>query len=197
MTRFWWVRHGPTHAKGMTGWTDLPADLGDQAALARLDAYLPEAPVVTSDLRRAVDTGKALRPGRVLPALPALREIHFGDWEGLRFDAAEARDPDLIRRFWQEPGAVCAPRGESWSALAGRVNRAVDGLIRDHAGDLIVVAHFGVILTQVERARGIATTEAFAQPIVPLSVTCIEVDEGAVAARVGQSLPLSCGHHGA
>ena len=27
MTRFWLVRHGPTHAKTMVGWTDLPADL--------------------------------------------------------------------------------------------------------------------------------------------------------------------------
>ena len=36
MTRLWWVRHGPTHAKAMVGWRDLPADLSDTAALARL-----------------------------------------------------------------------------------------------------------------------------------------------------------------
>ncbi len=41
------------------------------------------------------------------------------------------------------------------------------------AGDLIVVAHFGVILTQVQRALGIPTTEAFAHKIDRLSVTCI------------------------
>ena len=32
----WWVRHGPTHRKEMVGWSDVPADLSDTAALARL-----------------------------------------------------------------------------------------------------------------------------------------------------------------
>jgi len=38
ITRFWWIRHGPTHAKGMVGWRDIPADLSDVAGLARLEA---------------------------------------------------------------------------------------------------------------------------------------------------------------
>ncbi|MDZ4137070.1 MAG: histidine phosphatase family protein, partial [Paracoccaceae bacterium] len=51
MTRFHWVRHGPTHAKAMIGWTDLPADLSDHPAIARLTAFLPDAAgVVSSDL---------------------------------------------------------------------------------------------------------------------------------------------------
>ncbi len=176
MTRLWWVRHGPTHAKEMIGWTDRSADLSDVAALARLRAHLPDqAPVLSSDLLRAVATAAAIGGTRCLPPRAALREIHFGDWEGLRFAEAEARDPDLIRRFWQEPGNVAAPGGESWGALSARVNATVDALLSDHAGDLIVVAHFGVILTQLERAMGIPTTEAFAQKIDPLSVTCIEV----------------------
>ena len=58
MTRLWLVRHGPTHAKSMIGWTDLPADfdykvfsdkydeviaahdLCDEDELTRLRAYL-------------------------------------------------------------------------------------------------------------------------------------------------------------
>ncbi len=130
VTRLWWVRHGPTHAKDMIGWTDLPADLSDLAALARLRAHLPgEAPILSSDLVRAVATADALGADRRLPPLPALREIHFGAWEGLRFAEAEARDPALIRRFWEEPGEVSAPGGESWDdAVRPRVNRAVDGL---------------------------------------------------------------------
>src|SRR5690606_24710314 len=80
VTRFWLVRHGPTHARGMVGWTDLPADLSDGTALARLSAHLPgEAPVISSDLSRAVATADALaacagRSGRRrLPHDPGLR----------------------------------------------------------------------------------------------------------------------------
>lgn len=190
MTRLWWVRHGPTRAREMIGWTDRPADLTDLAALERLRDRLPaEAPIVSSDLIRAVATAEALGPHRCRPPLPALREIHFGDWEGLRFAEAEARDADLIRRFWQEPGTVAAPGGESWGALQARVNGAVDALLAAHDGDLIVVAHFGVILTQVERARRISTIEAFAQKIDPLSVTCIEHGPDAMRLLAVNHLP--------
>ena len=178
MTRLWWVRHGPTHAREMIGWTDRAADLSDHAAVARLRDHLPEAPVVSSDLCRATQTAAVISRGRPLPPLPALREIHFGAWEGLRFTEAEARDPALIRRFWEEPGDVAAPGGESWNDLSARVDAAANALIADHKGDLVIVAHFGAILTQVERALGLSTVEAFAQKIDPLSVTCIEVHSG-------------------
>ena len=36
MTDIFLIRHGPTHAKGMVGWSDLAADLSDTQALARL-----------------------------------------------------------------------------------------------------------------------------------------------------------------
>lgn len=175
MTRIWWVRHGPTHAREMIGWTDRPADLTDLDALERLRAYLPaEAPVVSSDLSRAIATAAALGRSRTLSQVPDLREIHFGAWEGLRFDEAQDRDPELIRRFWEDPGEVAAPGGESWQQLRRRVDVAVDRLVVEHSGDIIAVAHFGPILTQVERALRIPTTLAFAQKIEPLSVTCIE-----------------------
>ena len=50
MTRLFLVRHGPTHAKTMVGWSDLPADLSDRAALDRLAGFLPDqATVISSD----------------------------------------------------------------------------------------------------------------------------------------------------
>ena len=94
MTRLWLIRHGPTHAKGMVGWTDLPADLSDAAQIARLRAALPDAPVVSSDLLRAVQTGDVLTPVSRLPHDPQLREINFGDWENLTFAHVELGAPE-------------------------------------------------------------------------------------------------------
>jgi broad specificity phosphatase PhoE len=190
MMRLWWVRHGPTHAKEMIGWTDRPADLSDTAALDRLRAHLPpRAPAISSDLIRARTTAEALAPGRCLPPLQDLREIHFGDWEGLRFDEAEARDEALIRAFWESPGPVAAPGGESWQALQARVNAAVEAILSGPWDDVIVVAHFGTILTQVERALGISTVEAFAQKIEPLSVTRIDLEAEGWVLRSVNHLP--------
>lgn len=174
MTVFHWVRHGPTHAAGMIGHTDLPADLTDAAALGRLAAALPEgAPVVSSDLARAVATADAIARDRPrLPHDPRLREIHFGDWEEMRHD--EVTDRAAIRAFWDDPGARAAPGGESWDALVARVSAGADAL--RHLPEVIVVAHFGAILTQVQRGLGIGALEAFGYRIDTLSLTVVRDD---------------------
>ena len=179
VTRFWWVRHGPTHAKTLIGWTDRPADLSDRAALDRLAAHLPgAAPVISSDLIRAVATADAIAGARPrLPHDPDLRELHFGAWEDRSFADIEAETPDLIRAFWERPGPARAPGGESWHDLSARVTRATDRLV-GLAPDVIVVAHFGAILSQLERATGQTTTEVFAQTIDNLSVTVLTHDAG-------------------
>jgi alpha-ribazole phosphatase len=171
VTRFWLVRHGPTHAKTMIGWTDLPADLTDHAAVARLAALLPAgARVVSSDLIRAVATADALQQGRArLPHDPRLREIHFGAWEGRTWADVDAEDP-TIRAFWERPGEVRAPGGEGWNDMAARVATGLDALAH-LGGDIVVVAHFGAILAALQRAREITAAEVFAQKIEPLSLT--------------------------
>lgn len=173
MTRFFWVRHGPTHAKAMIGWTDLPADLSDRAALTRLRGHLPlQAVTISSDLIRATATADAICPGPRLPHDPALREIHFGQWEQRTFTDIDAESPALIRAFWDQPGPVAAPEGESWDTLTQRVWTATDRLAADHPGaNIIVVAHFGAILAALQRALDITAVGAFAHKIDNLSVT--------------------------
>jgi alpha-ribazole phosphatase len=175
MTRFWLVRHGPTHAKSMVGWSDLPADLSDTAALSRLNAHLPKAPVISSDLSRAVATADALGPRPRLPHDPSLREIHFGQWELRAFAEVEAEDPTLIRAYWDNPGDVRPPGGESWNDLTARTWAALDRL-HGTAPDVIIVAHFGPILAALQRATGHTALQVFAHKIDNLSVTCLTLD---------------------
>jgi len=181
MTRWWWLRHGPTHEKAFVGWRDEPADLSDTAAIARLDGFLPKGAVlVSSDLIRASATADALAAGRNrLPHAPELREFNFGDWDGLGFDAVAARDPDLSRDFWENPGDIAPPNGESWHQVAARVAPFVDGLNSRFTGrDIIAVAHIGVIMTQIARASGLTAKQVIAQRIDNLSVTRIDHDKG-------------------
>lgn len=174
MKRLWMVRHGPTHARSMVGWSDLPADLSDTAALSRLSDHLPNAPVVSSDLIRAAATADAIQSDRPrLPHVPDLREINFGTWELRRFSEIEAEDPDRIRAYWDQPGDITAPGGECWNGLTCRVHAALDRLLAAH-DDLVVVAHFGVILAQIQRALDLSAYEAFGHRIDNLSVTAFE-----------------------
>lgn len=181
VTRFWWVRHGPTHEKAFTGWRDVPADLSDTAALARLDGYLPQGAVlVSSDLIRASATADAVAAGRErLAHDPDLRELHFGDWDGKHWSQVAETHPALSRAYWEEPGDHCPPGGESWNTAAARVSGAVQRLLAAHGGrDVVVVAHFGVILTQLQQATGVSGAEVLAQPIDNLSVTRLDLAGG-------------------
>nr|WP_256367859.1 histidine phosphatase family protein [Ruegeria sp. HKCCA6707] len=168
------VRHGPTHAKTMVGWSDLSADLSDTAAIARLHEHLPaQALVISSDLTRAADTASVIQGQRQRLAHRAdLREINFGTWELRGFKEIESEDPELAFAYWDNPGDVRPPGGESWNEVRARVDAAVDALIAQFSGqDLIIVAHLGVILTQVQRALDLTAYEAFSHRIDNLSVT--------------------------
>ncbi len=180
ITTLHWVRHGPTHEKTFVGWRDVPADLSDTAQIARLNRALPDAAIVAaSDLMRASDTADTLGRTRIAND-PRLREFDFGIWDGMRFDAVADRDPELSRAYWETPGDVAAPNGESWNDAAARINAAVDDLIALHGGtDIIVAAHFGTILTQVQRALGCTAQQALKFKIDNLSVTTL-VDYGDV-----------------
>ncbi|NUH63824.1 histidine phosphatase family protein [Sulfitobacter sp. S0837] len=182
MTVWHWVRHGPTHEKNFVGWRDVPADLSDAAALARLNAHLPrEAVLLSSDLSRAVATADALAlPSRArLPNEHGLRELHFGAWDGLHFKEVAARDPDLSRAYWETPGDVVAPEGESWNQTKARVDRVVARINTAHPqAHVIAVAHFGVILTQIQQALGTEPLAAMAHKIDNLSVTHLSHKEG-------------------
>ena len=177
MTTWHWVRHGPTHEKSFVGWRDVPADLSDTAQIARLNTHLPtSALLISSDLIRASATADAIthKDRQRLHHEPDLREMHFGIWDGMHFSDVATRDPELSRAFWENPGDVSAPDGESWNQTAARVNAVVDRWNITHPdAHIIVVAHFGVILTQVQRALGVTAYQAMAHKIDNLSVTTL------------------------
>lgn len=161
----------------MVGWRDVPADLADHAALERLDAHLPKGAIlISSDLIRAVATADAVSAGRDrLPHDSSLRELHFGDWDGMAWDAIAESHPELSFAYWDDPGVHCAPNGESWNDAAARITAATDALLAAHEGrDIVIVAHFGAILTQVQRALGCAGAEVLGHRIDNLSVTRLD-----------------------
>ncbi len=104
--------------------------------------------IYCSDLKRASQTAQAIASGRNLELVPCkeLREIDFGEFEGLTFDEVERRYPDI--HWWQSRDAdKRLPQGESISQLAARVERFIAGnLARHHNGEtVLVVAHGGTL----------------------------------------------------
>jgi len=176
-TSYWFIRHGPTHAKGFCGHLDLPADLSDTAQIERLKAYLPkDAKILSSDLSRARETAKAVYNGqRWLPEAPEFREMDFGDWDGQDFETVEKSNPTLWRAFWDSPGKTAPPNGESFDQLSHRIETALNALHRDGPqGNIIITAHFAVILAALRLATGMPTASAFSFKINNYSMTRLD-----------------------
>ncbi len=86
--------------------------------------------VYTSDLRRAYQTGLALAEAFEVECRvrPSLREIGFGDWEGLRWEEIERRDADYARRWLREYPQLPAPGGENFNSFERRILEEVGTL---------------------------------------------------------------------
>ena len=109
-----------------------------------------------------------------LPDEKNLRELNFGDWEGKTPQEVAEIDRVLSIEFWEKPGDIKAPGGESWNELYSRVNRVVDNLSRIYPdNNLVFVAHYAVILTQIQRVLGVPSIQVMHRKIHNLSLTKI------------------------
>ena len=81
-----------------------------------------------------------------------LAETDFGSWEGMTFAEVMARWPDEMAA-WMADANAAPPGGESFAAVAVRVNAALDRLLTAYQGQtVVVVSHVTPIKTIVCRA---------------------------------------------
>jgi probable phosphoglycerate mutase len=143
------LRHGQTEhtpERRFSGSSDLPlSELGRAearaAALSLKDRGIDA--IVCSPLRRCRETAAAAADVLGLPVEvdDDLRELDFGEWEGLTRDEAVARNPLALRRFFGATD-VRAPGGESIADVSARVARARRRILDRYAGQtVLVVSH--------------------------------------------------------
>lgn len=183
--RWWWIRHAPVvdHRGQLYGQKDVPCDTSDARAFAALARTLPENALwVTSHLSRARDTAAAIVSAGAVPAASEIErdfsEQNFGDWAGLTWDEIAASDPARSDRFWADPVGLAPPGGESFAAVVLRVAAAIGRVSRDHQGDIVAVAHGGVIRAAVATALGLDPAQAMAIRVDNLSLTRLDLVAG-------------------
>jgi broad specificity phosphatase PhoE len=90
--------------------------------------------IVSSPMKRAVETAEAIAAGRPVEADARLREMDYGHWEGLTHTEVDARDPELRARWEHDPASTHAPGGECGDDVATRVRSFLVSLIGDELG---------------------------------------------------------------
>ncbi|MCI6612262.1 histidine phosphatase family protein [Mitsuokella jalaludinii] len=157
MTKIIFVRHGQTEWNVLgryQGQTDIAlSPLGIEQA-EKLAAHFPvdkvEA-VYSSDLVRAMTTARCVADlfGLTVEPRPELRELNFGDWEGLTYDEIVAKWPDALNNFFQHPDVLEIPHGESFPKLRERALDAVEKIVACHPNQTVAVFAHGAILRTI------------------------------------------------
>jgi alpha-ribazole phosphatase/probable phosphoglycerate mutase len=162
------IRHAETDLAGhFCGHVDPPlnergrvqaAELVKRMQSDRFDA------IYSSDLHRAVETAAPLAQVLAIPCTttPALREIDFGEWEGLTWAQIEDQYGEYAQRWTAEFPHLPAPGGEPFSAFESRVLQEIDALT-PIAQDkrLVVVTHGGVMRVVLHRLLGHTDQQAW------------------------------------
>jgi probable phosphoglycerate mutase len=148
MTRLLVLRHAPTEwnaERRIQGRADIPLSEAGRAAAAqwRLPDWTAGWQALASPLSRAMETARLLGLDPVPE--PALTELDWGGWEGLRLSDKTRIDPAELARREALGLDFRAPGGESYRELQARLAPLLLRLAA--AGrDTVAVCHRGVIL---------------------------------------------------
>lgn len=170
------VRHGESEwnaAGRVQGQADPPLSPAGRAEARALRSLLDREPpdaAVTSDLARAMETGRLLVEGAATDV--RWRESAMGDWTGR--PVAEL-DADPAGRFtdWRA-GRADPPGGEPWDDVCARVAEAVAALRAGGVRRALVVTHGGPVRAACAVLAGLAPDHLI--PVPNASVTVIDLD---------------------
>jgi broad specificity phosphatase PhoE len=160
------------------------ADAAAAGVLADTLRELPVAAVYSSPLDRARATADQIAGTHQLTPIivDGLREIDFGEVEGLGFDDLP---PDLQRGLLEEPARVRFPGGETYGDLQERVVSALSGVVARHEGETVVaVSHAGAIRAALAAWLLMPDEAAFRLDQRNAAVNVIEWHDGTPLIRV-------------
>lgn len=104
--------------------------------------------ILSSDLRRCLETARILAPEAQILTSARLRELDFGEWDGRTSASCRRRDPARFDRWMRDPWTNRTPGGESLGLLWNRVRRFVASQVRRYPRrKLAIITHAGPIRT--------------------------------------------------
>lgn len=107
--------------------------------------------IISSSLKRCACFAEQLAKTTQLPLLlnHDLKEMYFGEWEGVSTQQIYETSPELLANFWQKPSQYCPPRAETLMQFQTRVLKGFQELLvqmqNQNWQNALVVTHGGVI----------------------------------------------------
>lgn len=121
--------------------------------------------IYSSDLKRSTTGARIIACYHDVPVhfLPELREMNFGDWEGLTLSHLKDRFPEELEKRKEDLVNYRIPgEGESIGRFSQRVIDCYEGILTGHEGkDIAIVAHGGVNRVILCKALGLDLVHLF------------------------------------
>ena len=145
-------------------------------ALGKRLADLPVAVVYASPIERTTQTAEAVAQhhGLTVRALPGVIEADYGEWTGGKL--SDLAKTDLWKTVQRAPSRARFPGGESLAEMQLRMVSALELVVADHPGELVVVvSHADPIKAAIAHYTGVHL-DLFQRIVVsPASVTVFEL----------------------
>jgi len=148
--------------------------------------------IYSSDLKRARATAEKIAAHHEISVIvdERLRELSFGEWEGLTFEQITAKWPELQKKWIADPVNFTSPGGESARDLEKRVFLALQDIRKDlielknnasqDESDIpvgVIVSHGGVIRWLMAFLTAGTGTDLGSKGIQQASVTVCELSD--------------------
>ena len=156
-----------------TGWQQMQFAT-DQAMAAgtRWDA------IVSSPMQRCLAFASKLAEAQGLPIAVQqdLRELCFGELEGLTPKDAWAQYPELLQRLWDDPEQHTPPGGELFTDFSTRVGASLGHILASPPGEhILVVVHGGVIRSALSHFIHITPRDSFRVDVPYAGMTRLKI----------------------
>ena len=162
-TDLFFIRHGETEWNRKLiyqGQTDIDLNETGYNQARLLSKRLADKKIdriYTSDLKRAANTAAIVAEPHAKKLIKEkdLREISFGNWEGMNFEEIQEKDSEKYNEWRQDPISVSPPGGETFLGFQKRVISVIDKIKDLHTGEKVaIVAHGGTIRAYLAHILG-------------------------------------------
>jgi alpha-ribazole phosphatase len=134
--------------------------------------------IISSPMLRCVKFAQQLAHTQNLPLQEEqnLRELCFGELEGLTPQQAWQSHPKLLQNLWQNPEQHTPPGGELYTEFRNRVADALDSIVQHTPGDtILLVVHGGVIRAALSHFLNITPQDSFRIDVPYAGITRLKV----------------------
>ncbi len=188
------IRHGITNANtdGVligSGDSDLNEEGIKQAE--RISNYFGDAitgKVYSSPSSRALRTAKIASGSIPVKIIDELREVNFGDWEGMTLKRIEESDSQGLTDWFTYKKDFSFPNGESLAHFFNRLGKLAEMFRGAEEERIVAFTHGGVILHLTVNLLGLPPEKASIFSIPNGSITTLELFDGGATLK-GIAIP--------